>query len=99
MVFNMNVFKWFQQVMLNHKNPSDSKLFAYARKLYDVYVQNNVHYHNHYSSKKFGYDKAIANRDEMYATLCSIGLVPVGKERTQKLKDTVKRFKEINRNG
>lgn len=95
----MNVFKWFEQVMHNHKNPSDSKLFAYAKKLYDVYVQEHVRYHNHYKNKVFGYDKAIATRDEMYATLCSIGLVPVGTERTQKLKDTVKRFKEINRNG
>lgn len=95
----MNVIKWFKQAMYNHKNPSDSKLFAYARKLYDVYVQNNVHYHNHYISKEFGYDKAIATRDEMYEALCSIGLVPVGAERTQKLKDTVKRFKEINRNS
>lgn len=95
----MNVFKWFQQVMYNRKNPSDSKLFDSAKKLYDVYVKNHVHYHNHYKSKVFGYDKAIELRDEMYATLCSIGLVPVGTERTQKLKDTVKRFKEINQNG
>lgn len=90
----MKIIKRIQQAIHDYKNPSDSKLFAKATKLYDFYASYYTLQHT-----RRGFLEAAERKQAMFARLESVCDMDANYARTQELKAMIVDFKKINKIG
>lgn len=90
----MKIIKRIQQAIHDYKNPSDSKLFAKAWKLYDFYAS----YHTLQHTRR-GFLEAAERKKMMFCRLAAIRNMDANDARTQELKEIIVDFKKINKIG
>lgn len=90
----MKIIKRIQQAIHEYKNPSDSKLFAKAAKLYDFYASYYTLQHT-----RRGFLEAAERKQAMFARLESVCDMDANDARTQELKAMIVDFKKINKIG